>query len=192
MHPAVDEARDLLREAHIYTYVGLSFYFDHPTVEMIDIRDIAHALSNICRWTGHVNEFYSVAQHCVICSQQSEEYPLRLLLHDAGEAYYGDINKPLKMTLGPAFDGMADNVDRVVFQRFGLGPMTVEERLEVKHIDKAVAITEAQQLLGRQWVHMYEDARPIEGLVITPLRPEEAEELFLTRFQELRSKEKAK
>jgi len=79
------------------THSGRRVVFDKPNSEMIDIDDIAHALSMICRFGGHSPRHYSVAEHCLlVASLVSDEYRLAALLHDASEAYVGDMVSPLK------------------------------------------------------------------------------------------------
>jgi hypothetical protein len=84
----------------IATWTGKEFDFSDPKPEMICIEDIAKALSCICRYTGHCNGFYSVAQHSVLMAYLTEfdgyGTPLQRLLHDSAEAYTGDIAKPWK------------------------------------------------------------------------------------------------
>src|SRR6266496_3875421 len=76
---------------------GKWFNVFNPKPEDVDIRDIAHALSNQCRFTGHTKEFYSVAQHSVLvstfCAPEDAAWGL---LHDASEAYLSDIASPVK------------------------------------------------------------------------------------------------
>src|ERR1700693_5499467 len=73
-----------------------------PNPADIRIEDIAHALSNQCRFGGHAREFYSVTEHCVRVSQHCRpEDALWGLLHDASEAYLSDVPAPLKVL--PAF-----------------------------------------------------------------------------------------
>ncbi|KKN71240.1 hypothetical protein LCGC14_0422830 [marine sediment metagenome] len=84
----------------IVTYTGKSFDLLNPSPDMVCIEDIAHSLANMCRYTGHVRQFYSVAQHCVLTAMA--DLPgdsLKRLLHDAGEAYVGDIASPWKQLL---------------------------------------------------------------------------------------------
>ena len=72
----------------LQTYTGKKFYPFDPREEEVDILDIAHALSQLCRFGGHTKEFYSVAEHCVLVSMCCpSEVKLLGLLHDAAEAY---------------------------------------------------------------------------------------------------------
>ena len=83
--------------SNILTYTGRSFDPLNPDPEQIDIRDIAQATSNICRFTGHVSRFYSVAEHsCRVSDMVPSRYALWGLLHDASEAYLGDVARPVK------------------------------------------------------------------------------------------------
>jgi len=83
----------------ILTFSGKLFDWQHPTVDMICIEDIAHALSLINRYTGHTRLPYSVAEHCVRASYVTSGDALVNLLHDAAEAYVGDIASPQKRAL---------------------------------------------------------------------------------------------
>lgn len=88
----------------IETFSGIKFDFVNPKPEMINIRDIAHGLSNICRFNGQCKKFYSVAQHSVFCvkilrhmqTTTSLSIERMILLHDAEEAYISDIARPIK------------------------------------------------------------------------------------------------
>jgi hypothetical protein len=84
----------------IRTYTGIYMNVFEPTLDMICIEDIAHALSMQCRFGGHLPVFYSVAQHSVMCSKlANQDYKLQALLHDASEAYLMDIPRPIKQRL---------------------------------------------------------------------------------------------
>ena len=91
---------------YIRTYTGKKFYPMDPQPESIDIRDIAHALSLVCRGNGHVNRFFSVARHCINCAMEAEArgYSTRVimacLLHDASEAYMSDVPRTFKQFMG--------------------------------------------------------------------------------------------
>lgn len=119
----------------IFTYTGKRFYFKNPDPSMVCLEDIAHSLSNICRYTGH-GHYYSVAEHSVrVLRWYEEHYPKAplperrcVLLHDATEAYVGDMSKPLK-TLLPEYDDIEERVWRVVQNRFGLPDITPEIKL---------------------------------------------------------------
>jgi len=83
-------------EHWITTYTGKRFHYLDPQPEEIDIVDIAHALSLTCRFGGHCKEFYSVAEHSIrVAEIVPKEFQLLALLHDAGEAYTGDVQSPI-------------------------------------------------------------------------------------------------
>lgn len=94
-----------------------------PTTHDIDIDDIAHALSNLCRYTGHSRVFYSVAQHSVLVSHyidptyESPALNLAGLLHDAQEAYLGDMSSPLK-SHNPGYKAMERVFQEVIERKF--------------------------------------------------------------------------
>lgn len=96
------------------------FDFANPEEFEYDIGEIAHALSNICRYTGHVHGFYSVAEHSVLASYLvPEKYALEALLHDASEAFCGDVSKPLKAML-PEYKVIEDRVQTAIAKNFSL------------------------------------------------------------------------
>lgn len=81
----------------IITRTGRRFDLSVPTADMVDPVDIAHSLSMQCRFNGHCQQFYSVAQHCLLVADLvPAEHKLAALLHDATEAYVGDLVRPLK------------------------------------------------------------------------------------------------
>lgn len=112
-------------EPFITTWSGQRFNFLTPEPTTIRIEDIAHALSLQCRFNGHCDEFYSVAEHSVEVCKLVEEISmeriivLTALLHDAAEAYTGDVVSPIKKLL-PEFNRIETNLERHIAERFGL------------------------------------------------------------------------
>jgi 5'-deoxynucleotidase YfbR-like HD superfamily hydrolase len=165
------------------TYRGHRFEFHNPKARMVDVGDIAHALSLQCRFNGHVREFYSVAQHCVhVSGMLPDHLALVGLLHDASEAYLGDLITPVKAMV-PQFKVLEMKVEQAVADRFGFDSDLLDHPL-VKHADHVMLATEASQLLDcppRGWDLHVAPA----NFTLAPLGPAEAKKLFLTRFQEL-------
>lgn len=105
----------------IETYTGKKYFFASPTPDSIDIKDIAHALSRICRFTGHVNSFYSVASHSLlVASLVPPEIKLQALLHDATEAYVGDVSSPLKQLLGDVYGDLESLARLAICRHFNI------------------------------------------------------------------------
>ena len=104
----------------IQTVSGQIVELVNPDPEQIYIHDIAHALSQICRFAGHSSRFYSVAAHSVLVSHRvPPEYALEGLLHDASEAYIGDISRPLKRAL-PEYQVIEARWEAAIAKRFRL------------------------------------------------------------------------
>ena len=164
----------------IETYTGKQFYPLEPDIDLIDIEDIAHALSNICRFTGHCEEFYSVAQHSVIvCAHCTPENALAGLLHDAAEAYICDIAKPIKPFI-TNYKQMEEKLLRVIFEKFQV-PYPYPD--EIKKIDLRLAYTEGKQLgfHTETWRPLVE---PIHWNIF-PWHPPAAKRSFLWAFHDL-------
>jgi 5'-deoxynucleotidase YfbR-like HD superfamily hydrolase len=129
----------------IQTYTGKEFYPLEPEIEKIDIEDIAHALSNICRYTGHCKRFYSVAQHSLIGAQYfiklgDNEHAKQFLLHDASEAYLCDIARPVKQHIGN-YKEYEDHLLNLIFHKHGL---EYPYDYKVKSIDEALLYYEGK------------------------------------------------
>ena len=172
----------------IETASGREFNFLEPTQDSISIEDIAHALSNICRYTGHVRDFYSVAQHSVLVARIVEEMgrpelALRALLHDAAEAYIGDVSSPLKKLL-PEYRRIEAIVSAAIDRKFGFdGP----EPPEVRRADYIALLTEKRDLMPNTGIWPeYRDIAPRERPA-SPMEPFRAETLFLNKYHELRT-----
>ena len=164
------------------TYLGNVFDLDGERT--YDIRDIAHALSRICRYGGHVREFYSVAQHSVLVSRHVPRADaLWGLLHDATEAYLGDVVRGLKYRPQMIeYRRIEKQIEREICQVFGL-PFEMPE--SVRYVDEAILANEKRDIMvpsTRDWALRY---KPLEGLTIKPLLPDAAKILFLERWAEL-------
>lgn len=149
--------------------------------EDISIEDIAHSLSMICRFIGHLDHFYSVAQHSVWVSKAvPDEAALAGLLHDASEAFTGDIIKPIKDDVA-GHAALEQIVHDAIAERFGVDFRRYEKFIRIA--DQSACATEARDLGGRAWE--WGDARFAMGPTIEPLSPEMAKQLFLERFDVL-------
>jgi hypothetical protein len=167
----------------IETYTGRAFWPLNPKVEGLSIIDIAHALSNQCRYSGHVAFFYSVAQHCSLLAEWLAKRGgspldcLQILMHDAPEAYLVDVPRPVKQYM-PEYRVWDHAVDAVIrkwmcwdFPR----PSFQDE------FDSRIIVDERRQLMSQSlndWGHKLEPM----GIVIEPWTPEEAEQTFLTQY----------
>jgi hypothetical protein len=163
-------------------------YFDFINPERSDIRitDIARGLSNTCRFGGQASAgdgFYSVAQHSVLVSQLVEPgLAFAALMHDAAEAYVGDMVGPLKQ-LCPDYKAIEKRVEAAIFARFGI---TLPLPPAVKHADLCALRTEQRDLTsgsGDNWNGL--DAYQPHPMRLVALAPAEACALFLLRFDEL-------
>jgi len=170
----------------IETYTGKKFYFTDPEPDMIDIRDIAHSLSLQCRFMGHVETFYSVAEHSVAVSCiVDKENALAALLHDAAEAYLSDIPRPIKKLL-PQYMELEEQVSQAIYSKFFLN-VSHESWKDVKDADNTQLKTEAKYLLssqGKDWIGDY-PTKGRKGKVPNCLAPIHAEALFLRSFEEI-------
>lgn len=171
-------------DGYIQTFSGRRFYFG-PNFDSsaIDIRDVAHALSLVCRWTGHIRRFYSVAEHSwYVSTACPTKDALWGLLHDASEAYIADVARPVKhLPAMAAYRELEAKIETAIFNKFGLYG---ERPPSVTAADNLMLITEARDLIGPvDW-----DTRPYGApyhFHINPWTPQEAEDRFLQRFTEL-------
>lgn len=180
----------------IQTFSIGQFWPLDPRPEDVRIQDIGHALSMMCRFTGHVHEFYSVAEHSVRVSLEAARratasgMPVSAinniarwgLLHDASEAYLVDLARPVKRTPEMAAYREAEElIMRSVAMRFGL---VGSEPSLVKAADIALCYTEARDLFPSVHPEWAWHSAPLPDRIV-PLMPHEAKALFRGRFEEL-------
>jgi 5'-deoxynucleotidase YfbR-like HD superfamily hydrolase len=199
------------------TYTGRRFYPLDPRVEDIDLADIAHALALQTRWNGHCKRFYSIASHSLACAavahrlygvisrSETHRHIFRwALMHDAAEAYTGDIIRPIKHSLwmvrpgedlrtAPSFKQVEAELLMLIAKRFKL-PWPMHD--EVKNIDNRMLVTEAKALTNywgekykggqEHWVYEkpWNAIEPYEEDALLFLGPDEAEQRFLRQAQE--------
>jgi 5'-deoxynucleotidase YfbR-like HD superfamily hydrolase len=170
-----------------------------PSPLDIEIEDIAHGLAFVARWNGQTTgEFpYSVAEHSLlverifggICPKPVPRWRLAALLHDAPEYVIGDMISPFKTALGVDYRQFEGRLDASIRLRFGLSPRMADEvRLRVKQADQAAAFYEATRLAGfdiDEALTFFGAPPPGAAPDMTPLSPNDAQALFLARFEAL-------
>ena len=170
----------------ILTASGRRFDVESPRARDVHAKDLAHALSNLCRFGGHTRVHYSVAQHSILVSELvPKELALVGLLHDAGEAYLGDVVGPVARRL-PAFLALERGILAAVAARFGIRPEQFHDA-RVRHADRVALLTERRDLLPSSPIPWAEDLaglRAAEAEVV-PLTPRQAKAAFLARLDAL-------
>lgn len=184
----------------IQTYKGEAFDPKNGKITDISIDDISHALSNLCRYAGHCRKFYSVAEHSVLVSRIIKElWPKDLdsqwagLLHDATEAYVGDVPTPIKVLL-PKYELMEDQLADKIAKRFKISKSkTVQTR--VKTADIVALATEAERLFDdvSHWSAI-KGCRSMPHLQSKrfPVNPATAQRMFMREFRKLERLRKKK
>jgi hypothetical protein len=182
----------------IQTFSGVEFHPLSPRSRDICIEDIAHALSHLCRFAGHVRTFYSVAEHSLRVSHEAERvatlggyndedirlHALEGLLHDATEAYLIDLPSPLKRS--NPFKGYRIAEDRMRAALCGAFPdLPLHESPIVRGADRTLLSTEARDLLGPQPRIWTQPVPPPLPNTIHPMEPAVARDVFLDRYRDL-------
>lgn len=187
LNNTVEVTDELLPNGAIRTYTGRAFEPLNPDPNAIVIEDIAHALANNCRFTGHVKWHYSVAQHSILVSEiVPNELALTGLLHDASEAYLSDVARPIKQQpeFGDVYLRYEKGIEEAIAERFGIVYPYPDE---VKEADNLLLVTEARDLMygTKGWTPALQEIEPLQNMNIERLTPDEAEELFLDRYRKL-------
>jgi hypothetical protein len=154
-------------ESYLCVASGVRFYLHDPQPDLVRVTDIAHALANVNRFTGHPRRPYSVAEHslnvrdlavwlwrCEINGHGGADEPAPYddrvgayaLLHDAHEAYIGDIIRPVKKLIR-GVDVLADRVQAAIHARFGLDIVPPSDIADVvEYADNAMLVIETRIL----------------------------------------------
>lgn len=139
----------------ITTYTGKNFDPLNVDESLLDIKDIAHALSLICRGNGHVQHFYSVAQHSLACAKEAKargyrkEIILGCLLHDASEAYLSDVTRPIKKELIYYLE-VEDVLQNIIWKYFIGKVLTEKDKKLIFEIDDEMFSLELKELLNEE------------------------------------------
>lgn len=166
---------------------GVMFDYNAPHSSPVQIEDIAGALSKVCRFAGHIGQFYSVAQHAVNASRiVAPEYAFTALMHDTAEAFTNDLPTPLKFAI-PVFKELEVRIESAMGKRFGFeyplpDPVRIADlqMLSIEKIKLKKDYSDWDCLNGIETSH-------IERLVdLSPMAPSRAERVFLERYEELR------
>lgn len=171
-------------EAWIQTYTGKKYPLLNPKPEDICVEDIAHALSNVCRFSGHCREFYSVAQHSVLCSFwiHKSGFEFEALMHDSSEAYLTDISRPLKYSSAMVgYRELEAKTEKVLAEKFGI-PYPKSEL--VKKVDDRMLSTENRDLRGSKVQLWGGNVKPF-NFIIEAWEPKKAEKAFIERYHQL-------
>lgn len=170
------------------TNSGKRIHLSTVVYDQIDIKDIAKGLSHTCRFSGQIDRWYSVAEHCM---QVADILPphLRLhgLLHDAAEAFIADLPSPVKRAVGTAYSDIESAILHAIGGKFGLGDELAFLPQAVKDADRIMLMTERDCLRKanhRDWGDEYENSVRLPYFDVMFDTPKEAYEAYLLRFKE--------
>ena len=182
---SITSKEEATMDAYIETYTGERVHYDNLSADSINIFDIAHSLSQICRFVGHTRKFYSVAQHSIlVCDAQETLAEKRAgLLHDASEAYVNDLPSPLKTCtdLGD-YKNLENRIHAIIDERYNVNDGMTPN---IKKADLQALFTEKRDVLrpNTDWGWGY-DIEMFDEVII-PMSCEKAELMFLAKFKSL-------
>lgn len=175
---------------HITTYTGIYFYPTDPNIDDIDIKDIAHALSLICRGNGQVQKFFSVGQHCLYCAREakargySDRIVLACLVHDASESYMSDVPRPFKKTLD-GYIALEEKLLSLIYEKFLGSDLSEEEKKIVSQIDDDLLYYDLKYLLNENPGREEPDMKIKVSHDFIPF--EDVEREYLNMYEKLRA-----
>jgi uncharacterized protein len=140
-----------MRDTRIMLASGTLFDIVDPEGSAFSLTDIAHGLGRVCRFAGHTNRFYSVAEHCChVARLVPMQYGRAALLHDASEAFIGDVTRPLKALL-PDYQVIEARIEDAIYLRFMGVPKGIVMGggvgAAIKRADLAMCLAEARELM---------------------------------------------
>lgn len=171
----------------IETFTGTKFYPLDAKETEIEITDIAHSLSNQCRYGGHTSGFYSVAQHsCLVADLVDSKYKLDALLHDATEAYLLDLPKPVKMCM-PDYEKFEEELREIICRKFNIVYPIPKNVLDM---DTVAACIEHENFFSDKFKGFYQTytSLPIPKIKLDTKTPVQAKKLFLNMYYFLEEK----
>lgn len=174
---------------YMHTFTGLRYFPCDPRVEDVRIEDIAHHLSQQCRFAGATTEFLSVAEHLVFCSlidggDVTPQDQLEALMHDAPEAYIQDFIRPIKYLpeFLPIYKELEAKNEAVIAEKFNL---RLPWSAHVKRCDELAVNVEMRELIVNEEKGYLHERIDTDGYQLLRLTPRHAEYMFLQRFYEL-------
>ena len=173
----------------VQTFSGKKFDCCRPDASLVDIEDIAQGLALQTRFNGQISHFYSIAQHSVHVQEHLTELPIEAqlqgLLHDAMEAYIGDMVRPIKRVL-PTYRHIEEMIWEAICAKF---EMSVEVPAQLIEADNMMLVTEAKSLCTVDRVSEWNIEQTPSPIIraIDPWSPEISKKRFLARFEQLQA-----
>lgn len=166
----------------ITLHSGASFDLLDPWNSDFSLEDIAHGLAHVCRYAGQCSGFYSVAEHSLLVCDTVPEFQLEALMHDAAEAFLGDVTRPLKHLL-PEYKTIEANVQSAIFDRLGIDSTRMSY---LKSTDLSVLAAEQAQIMPAGTNAWAASASIVPAnITVRFLAPHIAKQSFLDRYYQL-------
>ena len=199
----MESRQQVSSSCHMLTFSGRDYLPPQMVPADVHIEDVAHALSLICRFGGHTEVHYSVAQHSLLVARILEDQgapvdaQLAGLLHDAHEAYIGDLPTPIKSVLGQAWNDLEADVAAAVRRALDVTFAFHDWEDLLKYADRVALATERRDLMhfdanrNLPW-RILEGVAPFhEKIGALGWSPQWWADVFLDRYETLRSAREA-